>query len=73
MCPYSTVISLKIKPQGAPGWLGRWSNRNTISAQGMIARVVGSSPVSGSVLTVWSLPGNLPLSLPLPCLLSQNK
>ena len=39
-----------------------------ISAQVMISQFMSSSPTSGSVLTVWSLPGILllPLSLPLP-------
>ena len=37
-------------------------------AQVMISWFTGSSPASGSALTVWSLPGilSLPLSLPLP-------
>ena len=38
------------------------------SAQVMISWFVGSSAVSGSVLTVWSLLGILSFSLPLPYL-----
>ena len=38
--------------QGAPGWLSGLSNRLLVSAQVMISLFVGSSPVSGSELTV---------------------
>ena len=54
-------------------WVAQLVKRPT-SAQVMISRFVGSSPVSGSVLTSQSLEPFqslcLPVSLPLPCLLS---
>ena len=49
----SLEINLKIhKPRGA--WLAQLVKRPT-SAQVMISRFVGSSPVLGSVLIAWSL------------------
>ena len=53
----------------------RLSVQLLISAQVMISGFMGSSPGSSSVLTARTLLGifSLPLSLPLPCLLSQNK
>ena len=60
-----------------PGWLSQLSIRLLISAQVMISLFVGSSPTSGSVLTVQSLCGidsPFPLSLSPPHSLSkQNK
>ena len=50
---------------GEPGWLSRLSVQLLISAQVTISRFVGSSPVSGSALTVRSLLGILSLSLSL--------
>ena len=47
-----------------PGRLSRLSVRLLISAQVSISQFVGSSPASGSALTVWSLLGILSLSLP---------
>ena len=60
---------------GAPGWLSRLGVRLLVSAQVTISWFVGSSPASGSSLTVRSLLGTLSLSLPLPCslALSENK
>ena len=43
-----------LKDQGAPGWVAQSVKRPT-SAQVMISQSVGSSPVSGSVLTARSL------------------
>ena len=47
---------------GALRWLSLLSVQLLISAQAMIPQFVGLSPASGSVLTVWSLLGLLPLS-----------
>ena len=65
---------------GASGWLSQLSVRLLVLAQVMVSRFVGSSPSSGSALTVL---GSLPLSPSLPALpllvlahahaLSQNK
>ena len=57
---------------GATGWLSQLSVQLLISAQVMILWFVSSSPASGSSPTAQSLLGilSLPLSLPLPCLLS---
>ena len=56
--------------RGALGWLSRLSLWLLILAQVMISQFVGSSPTSGSSLTVWSLLGILSLSLPYSCSLS---
>ena len=60
-----------------PGGLSRLSVRLLVSAQVMISRSAGSSPVLGSVLTAWTLPGILSPSLSLcpspTSTLSQNK
>ena len=67
---------------GTPRWLSPLSVCLLISAEAMISWFVGSSPASGSALTVRNLLGILSpsLSLPLPCCslslclsLSQNK
>ena len=50
---------------GTPGWLSRLSDQLLTPAQVMISRFVGSSPASGSALTVWSLLLILSLSLSL--------
>ena len=58
----------------SPGWLSQLSvGRLLISAQVMISRFVASSPVSGSMLTAWSLLGILsfPFSVPPPLVLSK--
>ena len=47
----------------APGWLSQLSVRLLISVQVTISQFVGSSPTSGSVLTVWGLLGILSLCL----------
>ena len=66
------------KSAGSGGsWVAQSVKRLT-SAQVMISRFVGSSPASGSVLTVRSMLGILSLSLPHPLLacslcVSQNK
>ena len=51
---------------GAPGWLSRLSGQLLIPTQIMISQSREFEPHMGSVLTVWSLLGILPLSLPLP-------
>ena len=64
----------QIKMPRAPGWLSQLGIELLISAQVMISRFVGLSPVSGSLLMVQSLLGtlslplsfSLSLSLPLP-------
>ena len=58
-----------------PGWLSWLSVRLLISAQVVISQFMSSSPMSGLVLTVWSLLGILSpsLSAPSPRSLSQNK
>ena len=60
----------------APGWISRLSNQLLISVQVMISGFVGSSPTSGSLLTV-CLGFSLSLSLSAPPVLkfsvSQNK
>ena len=56
--------------QGAPGWLSRLSIWLLILAEVMISWSMGSSPTSGSALTVWSLLGILSLSLSLSLCLS---
>ena len=64
---------------GAPGWLSRLSIQLLlILAQIMISQFMGFSPVSSSVLTVWSLLGILsPFLSALPllarCLSQINK
>ena len=47
--------SLKSWYPGAPGWLSQLSIGLLISTQVMISQFVSSSPMLGSVLTVWSL------------------
>ena len=68
LCAHLPLVYLKKKKKGtpgAPGWLNDWL---LISAQVMISEFESSNPASGSVLTVWSVLGilPLPLSLPLP-------
>ena len=67
--------SLEMGP-GMPGWLSRLSIWLLVLVRVIISQFVGSSPVLGSALTVWSLLGILSL-LPLPLhptlSLSQNK
>ena len=64
-------IALKKKKYiGAPGWLSQLRLWLLVSAQVMISRFMGSSPVSGSVLSVWSLLGILSLSVSLSLSLS---
>ena len=53
---------LKATRPGAPRWLSRLSARVLISAQVTSPWLVGSKPVSGSVLTTWSLLEILSLS-----------
>ena len=73
---------LKATRPGAPRWLSRLGVRVLISAQVTSLWLVGSKPVSGSVLTTWSLLeilalSSLSLSLSAPLLLvlslSQNR
>ena len=52
----------------ARGWLSRVSIQLLVSAQGMISRFWGLSPMSGSTLTAQSLLGILSLSLSLSAL-----
>ena len=51
---------------GAPGWLSWFSIRLLILARVMISQFVGLSPMSGSVLSMWSLLGILCLPAPPP-------
>ena len=51
---------------GAPGWLSRLGVQLLMSAQVVISQFVGSSPMSGSVLTAQSMePASDVMSLPL--------
>ena len=50
---------------GVPGWLSLLSIRLLTSAQVMISQFVSLSPMSGSLLTGWSLLGILALSFSL--------
>ena len=63
--------------RGVPGWLSWLSIRLLVSAQVVISLFVGSSPVSGSALTIWNLLGilslSISLSVSLSLSLSQNK
>ena len=65
-------LERKILSWGHPGGSGRLGVRLSISAQVIISRLMGSSPTWGSAMTARSLLGilSLPLSLPLPRLLS---
>ena len=54
-----------LQGDGALGRLSPLSVRLLVSAQVVISQFVGSSPVSGSVLIVWSLLGIFSLSLSL--------
>ena len=66
------VSQVSNRCDGVPGWLSLLSIRLLVSIQVMISQSVRLSPVPGSVLTAQSLLGilSLPLSLPLPLLLS---
>ena len=46
----SEVNTFKTMETRAPGWLGRLSIQLLVSAQVMISRLVGFSPISDSVL-----------------------
>ena len=61
--PASGKYKSKLQWDRAPGWLSWLSVWLLISAQVMILWFLGSNPMSGSVLTAWSLLGIL--SLPL--------
>ena len=60
-----TNFSLIKMDVGAPGWLSRLSGQLLIPTQIMISQSREFEPHMGSVLTVWSLLGILPLSLSL--------
>ena len=53
---------IKMSNTGPLVWLRQFSIRLLISTQVMISQFMGSSPVSGSVLTMQSLLGILSLS-----------
>ena len=73
--PTHFTLPLIMPGIGVPGQLICLSFQLLIAAQVMISRLMESSPVLGSVLTVWILvrPFCLLLSLPLPYLLSLKK
>ena len=68
---FTSIKLLKnLKQFGAPGWLSQLSIQLLISPQVMISQFVSLSPISGYVLTAWSLLGIVSPSRSAPPLLA---